>query len=130
MQRGEFSRAKWSRLLSQTQIREIVMDPDSDEDIYYASAETEDEDDPRPPSRRSSNLQPASPDFSASSSIKVGNFSWKHLTKFISILRRNSSYETESTKPAINVRSFHNTGILKTLFLLRRLSVVNYFELS
>ena len=125
MQTGEVSRAKWARLLSLNQIREIVMDPDSDEEKYYASADTEDEEEPRPSSRWSSSSQPPSPDFSASSLIKVGIFSWKHLAKFISILRRNSSYETERTKPGINVHSFVNTGILKTLFLLRGLSVVN-----
>src|SRR5215469_11055457 len=41
------------------------MDLDSDEEIYYAS---EDQPVPRPPSRRSSISQPASPDFSARSS--------------------------------------------------------------
>jgi len=40
------------------------MDSDSDEDKYYASEDTEDEEEPRPPSRRSSISQPRSPDFS------------------------------------------------------------------
>jgi hypothetical protein len=64
MQRGEDSRAKWARLLSQNQTREIVMDPDSDEEKYYASADMEDEEEPRPPSRPSSSSQPRHPDFS------------------------------------------------------------------
>jgi hypothetical protein len=92
MQRCEVSSAKLARLLSQNQIREILMDPNSDEEKYYASADTEDEKEQRPLSRRSSSSQPPSPHFSASSPIKVGTFSWKHLTKFISILRRNNSY--------------------------------------
>jgi len=69
---SEISRVKRARLLSQNQMREIVMDSDSDEEKYYASEDTEDE--PRPPSRRSSS--PPSPDFSASSSEEeddVGN---------------------------------------------------------
>jgi hypothetical protein len=103
------------------------MDPDSGEKKYYASADTEDEEEPHPPSRQSSSSQPPSPDFSSGSSIKVGILSWKHLTKFISILRRDNSYETESTTPGINVRSFLNTGIFKTLFLLRRFSGVKLF---
>jgi hypothetical protein len=44
------------------------MDSDSDEVKYYASEGTEDEEEPRPPSRWSSVSQPASPDFLASSS--------------------------------------------------------------
>jgi len=56
---------KRARLLSQNQVREIVMDSDSDEDKYYASEDTEDEEEPRSPSRRSSVSQPPSPDFSA-----------------------------------------------------------------
>jgi hypothetical protein len=40
MQR-EVSRVKRARLLSQNQIREIVMDSDSDKDKYYASEDTE-----------------------------------------------------------------------------------------
>ena len=60
---GEISRAKQPRLLSQNQIREIVIDSDSDEEKYYASEDTED-DEPRSPSRLSSISQPPSPDFS------------------------------------------------------------------
>ena len=74
---SENSRVKWARLLSQNQIREIVMDSDSDEEKYYASEVTED-DEPRPPSRRPSS--PPSPDFSASSSEDdddVGNVAGK-----------------------------------------------------
>ena len=48
-------------------MREIVKDTDSDEEKYYAS-ETEDEEEPRQPSRRSSISQLPSPDFSTSSS--------------------------------------------------------------
>jgi len=44
------------------------MDSNSDEDKYYPSQESEDEDEPRPPSRRSYLSQPPSPDYSASSS--------------------------------------------------------------
>ena len=43
------------------------MDSDSDEEKYYVSEDTED-DEPRPASRRSSVSEPPSPDFSASSS--------------------------------------------------------------
>ena len=63
---SDISRVKRAHLLSQNQIREIVMDSDSDEEKYYVSEDTEDE--PRPPSRRSSISDPPSPDFSASSS--------------------------------------------------------------
>jgi hypothetical protein len=45
----EISRVKRARLLSQNQIREIVMDLDSDEEKYYAPENTED-DEPHPPS--------------------------------------------------------------------------------
>ena len=62
---SEISRVKWAGLLSQNQIREIVMDSDSDEEKYYASEDTEDNK-PRPLLRWSSS--PPSPDFSASSS--------------------------------------------------------------
>jgi hypothetical protein len=65
---GEVLCVKRARLLSQKQIREIVMDLDSDEQKYYASSDTEDEQQPRPPSRRSPISQPSSPDYSASSS--------------------------------------------------------------
>ena len=64
---SEISRVKRARL-SQNQIREIVMDSDSDEEKNYASDSTEDGQKPRPPSRWSSVSPPASPDFSASSS--------------------------------------------------------------
>jgi hypothetical protein len=63
----EISHVKWARLLSRNQIREIVMDSDSDEEKCYASEDMEDEE-PHPPSRRSSISQPPSPDFSTSSS--------------------------------------------------------------
>ena len=53
----------WARLLSQNQIREIVMDSESDEDKYYTSEDTEDKEEPCPPLRRSSISQPSSPDF-------------------------------------------------------------------
>src|SRR5215469_15264949 len=69
----EVSRVKRARLLSQNQIRDIVMDSDSDEEKYYASSDTEDKEEPRPPSRRS-----PSPDYSASSSENeddIGNVS-------------------------------------------------------
>jgi len=52
------------------------MNSDSDQDKYYASQESEDEEQPRPPSRRSSISQPPRPDYSASSSEdkeNVGN---------------------------------------------------------
>ena len=39
MQR-KVSRVKWACLLSQNQIREIVMDSDNDEDKYYVSEDT------------------------------------------------------------------------------------------
>jgi hypothetical protein len=65
---SEISHVKRACLLSQNQIREIVMDSDSNEEKYYASDGTEDEQEPRPPTRRSLISQPASPDFLASSS--------------------------------------------------------------
>ena len=37
---GEVLRVKRARLLSQKQIREIIMDSDSDEQKYYASSDT------------------------------------------------------------------------------------------
>ena len=64
---SEDSRVKRARVLSLNQIREIVMDSDSDEEKYYACEETEEEQ-PGPSSRRYPITQPASPDFSASSS--------------------------------------------------------------
>jgi hypothetical protein len=39
---SEISHVKRARLLSQNQIREIVMDSDSEEEKYYASEVTED----------------------------------------------------------------------------------------
>jgi len=63
----KISCVKQACLLSQNQIREIVMDSDSDEEKYYTSEDTED-DEPRPPLRQSSISEPSSPDFSASSS--------------------------------------------------------------
>jgi hypothetical protein len=63
---SEISHVKRARL-SQNQVREIVMDSDSDKK-NYASDSTEDEQKPHPPSRRSSLSPPASPDFSVSSS--------------------------------------------------------------
>ena len=57
-----------ARVLSVKEMREIVMRSGSDEDKYYASQESEDEGEPRPPSQRSSISQPPSPDYSASSS--------------------------------------------------------------
>jgi hypothetical protein len=65
---SEISRVKRARLLSQNQIREIIMDSDSDKEEYYVSEGMDDEQDPRPPSRRSSITHPANPEFSASSS--------------------------------------------------------------
>jgi len=64
---SEVSSVKRARVLSQNQIREIVMDSDSDEEKHYACEEP-DEEQPGPSSGRSSITQPASPDFSASSS--------------------------------------------------------------
>ena len=64
---SEVSCVKRARVLSQNQIREIVMDSDSNEETHYACEEM-DEEQPRPSSRRSAITQPASPDFSASSS--------------------------------------------------------------
>jgi len=63
----EVARVKRACVLSQNQIREIVMDSDSDEEKYYACEEM-DEEQPGPTSWRSSITQPANPDFSASSS--------------------------------------------------------------
>jgi hypothetical protein len=64
----EIFHVKWASLLSQNQIREIIMDSDSDEEKHYASEGTVNKQESRPPSRRSSVSQPARPDFSASSS--------------------------------------------------------------
>jgi hypothetical protein len=60
-----------AHLLSPNQIQEIVMDSDSDNEKYSACEDTGDE--PRPPSRQSSTSQPASLDFSASSSEDEDN---------------------------------------------------------
>ena len=62
---GEVLRVKRAHMLSQNQIQNIVMDLDSDEEAYYISTDTQDEQQPRPPSPIS---KPASPDCSASSS--------------------------------------------------------------
>jgi hypothetical protein len=62
----EVTRVKRARVLSQYQIREIVMDSDSDEEKHYAYEM--DVEQPGTPSRRPSITQPASPDFSVSSS--------------------------------------------------------------
>jgi hypothetical protein len=67
MQR-EVLRVKRAHLLSQNQIREIIMDSDSDEKEYYTSENMEDKEEPRPPSQWSSISQPASPHYSARSS--------------------------------------------------------------
>jgi hypothetical protein len=62
----EISCVKWAHLLSQNQIREILMDLDSNEEKYYPSEDKENNK-PLPPLRRSSIPYPPSPDFSASS---------------------------------------------------------------
>jgi hypothetical protein len=62
---GEVSSVKQACMLSQNQIRNIVMDSDSDEEAYYISTDTEDEQQPHPPSPISKS---ASRDYSASSS--------------------------------------------------------------
>ena len=43
---SKIEHGKWARLLPQNQIREIVIDSDSDEEKYYTSADTEDEEKP------------------------------------------------------------------------------------
>ena len=48
MQGGDVSCAKRTRMLSRNEIREIVMDSDSDEDKYYATEGSEGEEEPRP----------------------------------------------------------------------------------
>jgi len=68
MQHGDVSCAKRARVLSRNEIREIIMDSDSDKDKYHATQESKNEEEPRPPSRWSSLSQPSSPDHSASSS--------------------------------------------------------------
>ena len=74
----EFSCVKRARvdLLSPNQIREVIMDSDSEEDKSYTSQESEDEEQPRPPSRRSSFSEPPSPDYSNSS--EDGNVGGQH----------------------------------------------------
>ena len=69
MQRSESSCAKRACLLSLNQIREIVMDSDSDK-VQYNTSGTEDEEmEPHPPSRKSHLSQAvSSSDFSASTS--------------------------------------------------------------
>jgi len=47
---GEVLRVKRAHMLSQNQIQNIVMDLDSDAGAYYISTDTEDEQQPRPPS--------------------------------------------------------------------------------
>jgi len=69
MQPSEASCAKRARLLSLNQIREIVMDSDSDEAQYNTSGTEDEEMQPRPPSRKSALVQPvSSSDSSASTS--------------------------------------------------------------
>jgi hypothetical protein len=54
MQHGGVSYVKWACVLSRNEMREIVMDSDSEEDKYYASQESEDEEEPCQPSQQSS----------------------------------------------------------------------------
>ena len=69
MQRSLSSCAKRARLLSVNQIREFVMDSDSDEAQYNTSGTEDEEMEPRPPSRKSPLSQSvSSSDFSASTS--------------------------------------------------------------
>ena len=65
------TRVKRARVLSQNEVTEIVMDSESDEENY--ACEEIDEEQPGPSSQRSSITQPASPDFSASSSEDEDN---------------------------------------------------------
>jgi hypothetical protein len=58
VRRVALSSAKQIRVLPQNRIRQIVMDSDNDEEKRYPSADTEDEEEPHPPSRRSSISQP------------------------------------------------------------------------
>jgi len=51
MQRGDVSSAKQACVVSRNEIREIVMDSDSDEEKYYPSQESEDKEEQLPPSR-------------------------------------------------------------------------------
>jgi hypothetical protein len=85
---SEVSRVKRARVLSQNQIREIVMDSDSDEETHYACEEMGEEQ-PGPSSGRSSITQPASPNFSASSSEDeedVGNVTGQQPQPFVWVL--------------------------------------------
>jgi len=53
MEHSESSCAKRARHLSRNQIREIIMDSDSDEEQYDTSGTEDEEMEPRPPSRKS-----------------------------------------------------------------------------
>ena len=64
----EVLHVKRARLLPKNEVREMVMYSVSDGEKYYTSEDTEDKEEQRPPSRRSSISQPRSPDFPASSS--------------------------------------------------------------
>ena len=68
MQHGNFSCAKQARVLSRNEIRDIILDSDSNEDKHYASQESEDEEEPHPSSVWSSISWPPSPDYSTSHS--------------------------------------------------------------
>jgi len=69
LQRSLSSCAKRARLLSVNQIREFVMDSDSDESQYNTSGTEDEEREPRPPSRKPPLSQSvSSSDFSASTS--------------------------------------------------------------
>ena len=69
MQHSESSCAKWARLLSLNQIREFVMDSDSDKAQYNTSGTEDEEMESRSPSRKSPPSQAvSSSDFSASTS--------------------------------------------------------------
>ena len=68
MQHGDVLCAKRARVLSRNEIREVVMDSDSDEDKYYAPQESDDKEEPCRPSQQSSISQLPSPDYSTSSS--------------------------------------------------------------
>jgi hypothetical protein len=53
MQHGNVSSAKQAHVVSRNEIREIVMDSDSDEEKYDPSQESEDKEKPLPPWRQS-----------------------------------------------------------------------------
>jgi hypothetical protein len=61
MQHRDVLCVKQARVLSRNEIRKIVMVSDSDEDKHYASKESEDEGEPRPPLWRCSISRPPSP---------------------------------------------------------------------